>query len=100
MRAGAAPRVEDTLGVAERYISGGTSDNGRKCRRLAAARFASLFGDLTGWQQASTAQRLQAPVAVRSFVAFAVVQAGIAVDADYVVRSASQWAPTRSTSTR
>jgi integrase len=91
VRAAAARRVGDTSGLAERYVSGGTSESGRACRRLAAARFASLFGDLTGWARASTAQRLAAPVAVRGFAAFAVVQAGIAVDADYVVRSGSHW---------
>jgi integrase len=91
VRAAAARRVGDTAGAAERYVVGGTSEDGRKCRRLAAARFTVLFGDLTGWAQASTAQRLAAPVAVRSFVAFAVVQAGTAVDAEYVVRSASHW---------
>ena len=86
MRAAASRRVGDTAGAAERYVAGGTSESNRRCRRLAAARFASLFGDLTGWARASTAQRLAAPVAVRGFAAFAVVQAGIAVDADYVVR--------------
>jgi hypothetical protein len=48
VRAAAARRVGDTSGLAERYVSGGTSESGRACRRLAAARFASLFGDLTG----------------------------------------------------
>jgi len=63
----------------------------RKGRRLAVARFTTLFGDLAGWQRACAAQRLRAPVAVRGFVAFAVVQARITVDAEYVVRSASKW---------
>lgn len=73
------------------HVDAASSDNGRKCRRLAAARFTSLFGDLAGWQRASTSQRLQAPADVRSFVAFAAVQAQIAIDAEYVVRSASKW---------
>jgi integrase len=91
MNPAAAHRAGDTADLVQRYVDAGTSDNGRKCRRLAAARFTTLFGDLAGWQRASTAQRLQAPVAVRSFVAFAAVQARIAVDAEYVVRSASKW---------
>lgn len=86
-----AHRAGDTVGLVRRYVDAGISDNGRKCRRLATARFTALFGDLAGWQRASTAQRLQAPVEVRSFVAFAAVQARIAVDAEYVVRSASKW---------
>lgn len=87
----AAHRAGDIAGLVERYVHAGTSDNGRKCRRLAALRFTALFGDLARGQESSTAQRLQAPVVVRSFVAFAAVQARIAVDAQYVVRSASKW---------
>jgi integrase len=36
-------------------------------------------------------ERLAAPIAVRGFAAFAAVTAGMAVDADYVVGSASRW---------
>ena len=44
MRAAAARRGGDTAGVAERYVAGGTSESGRRCRRLAAARFARVRG--------------------------------------------------------
>ncbi len=83
--------VDRERSFAERYEKAGTSANGSKCRRLAAAQFTVLFGDLTRWRRLPTNERLGAPIDVRSYVAFAVVHARLAVDAEYVVRSASKW---------
>jgi integrase len=77
--------------IGARYLKAATSDDGRKCRGHAIERFRRVFGDLDGWLASRLDQRLAAHVSVRSFVAFALVDAGLAVEADYVVRSASQW---------
>jgi hypothetical protein len=77
--------------LAEQFVAAGTSTGARKCRRLAAAAFAARFGDLACWRVAPVPERLAAPIAVRGFAAFAAVTAGVAVDADYVVGSASRW---------
>jgi integrase len=87
--AGALPPAMATLIAA--YVVGATSQQGRKARRLAGQAFTTRFGGLLGWQAEPVEVRMAAPVAVRGFAAFAVVTAGIGVDADYVVCSASKW---------
>jgi hypothetical protein len=77
--------------VANRYLKAATSQGARRCRGHAVEHFRRLFADLDGWLARPVGQRLAAPVNVRSFVAFALVDAGLAVDAEYVVWSASQW---------
>jgi integrase len=73
------------------YVAGTTSHAGRKGRRLAGQAFTTRFGDLPGWRAEPVGIRMAAPVAVRGFAAFAAVTAGVRVDADYVVCSASKW---------
>jgi integrase len=77
--------------IANRYLKAATGQGARRCRGHAVEHFRRLFGDLDGWLARPVGQRLAAPVNVRSFVAFALVDAGLVVDAEYVVRSASQW---------
>ncbi|MBA2769797.1 MAG: tyrosine-type recombinase/integrase, partial [Sporichthyaceae bacterium] len=77
--------------VSARYLKAATSEDGRRCRAQAVERFRRVFHDLDGWLIRSLEERLAAHIDVRSFVAFALVDAGLAVDAEYVVRTASQW---------
>jgi integrase len=90
-----APRPVSTRAelprIATRYLRAATSENGRRCRGHAVERFRRRFTDLEGWLARPVGLRLAAPVDVRGFVAFALVEAGVAVEAEYVVRSASQW---------
>ncbi len=83
-------RVELQL-IVNRYLKAATSEGGRRCRGHAVEHFRRLFRDLDGWLARPIGKRLAAPVNIRGFVAFALVDAGLAVDAEYVVGSASQW---------
>jgi integrase len=76
--------------LADRYIAGADTDNGRKCRRHLTEAFAARFGDFDRWLTAPAAHRLAAPLPVRGFAAWAAVTTGVAVDA-YVVAARSKW---------
>ena len=65
--------VSHVLGeVIDAYIAGGAAAAARKGRRLAAARFARMFGDLEGWRSASIQQRRQVRTEVMGGVKWSV----------------------------
>ena len=84
--------VSHVLGeVIDAYIAGGAAAAARKGRRLAAARFARMFGDLEGWRSASIQQRRQVRTEVMSFAAHAVIATQTPVDAAFVAQSRCHW---------
>lgn len=83
------PNAAGTL--AAQYIAGADTDRGRNCRRQVTQAFAAAFGDFGSWLTAPVEQRLCASLPVRGYAAWAAVNAGVAVCAEYVVASRSKW---------
>ncbi len=83
-------------GLDEALIEGhaalGTSDRIRRNRRAVARRFTRIYGGIDTWGKLPASERLAAPVVLRSYAAWAVVEDGCAVDADYVVGTPTKWA--------
>jgi len=76
----------------ERYAALGSSPTARRNRHIVARRFTARFGGIHGWAELPTVQRLTANVVLRSYAAWALVEHGQPVDADYVVGTSTQWA--------
>ena len=76
----------------ERYAMLSTSESARRNRRAVARRFNAEFGGIDGWAPLPPEQRLGAGVVLRSYVAWALVEQGRSVDADYVVGAPTKWA--------
>ncbi len=74
------------------YASLGATPAARRNRHAVGCRFTARFGNLNAWHQVAVAERLAAPVVLRSYVSWAVTAAGCAVDADYVVGAPTKWA--------
>ena len=75
--------------LAELYVAGARADV--RARRQAVREFAARFGDINRWRLLSVAERMAASDGARAFASFAAVRAMVAVDATYVVASASRW---------
>jgi integrase len=73
------------------FIAVGVTVAARRARTFDVRRFEERFGDLAGWRRASLRERLAAPLAVRSYVGWAVVATATAVDADYVTAVSTTW---------
>ena len=88
----AAPVAIADSELIDAYVALGATPAARRNRHAVGRRFNAHFGSIDGWHQVSVAERLAAPVVLRSYVSFAVVAAGCAVDADYVVGTPTKWA--------
>lgn len=87
----AAVREEPGPASAATFIHAGSSPSARKQRAAAVAAFTAFFGDLTRWSATPLDERLAAPVAVRTFVAWSALANILAVEASYVLASRSAW---------
>jgi integrase len=76
----------------ERYGALGATADARRNRQAVARRFTVEFGGIDRWHGVPVAERLAAPVVLRSYVAWAVVALGHPVDPDYVVGAPTKWA--------
>lgn len=89
------PEIESG-GLDEALIEGhaalGTTDTIRRNRRAVARRFTRVYGGIDAWGKLPAAERLAAPVVLRSYAAWAVVEGDCPVDADYVVGTPTKWA--------
>jgi hypothetical protein len=74
------------------YAAVGTSAAARRGRHAVGRRFTARFGGIDGWHRSPVGDRLAAPVVLRSYASWAVVAAGCAVEADYVVGAPTKWA--------
>jgi integrase len=81
----------DGPSLAEQYQALGHTRSARNARRNAACQFTTRFATLQRWRAASTPRRLDAPVAVRSYVAWMLLTTGTPGPVDYVVASGSSW---------
>jgi hypothetical protein len=79
----------DPVDLAAAYVAAARVDT--RGRRQAVRAFQAQFGDLQRWRSSSVTDRMAASEQARAFAAFAAVGAGLAVDAEYVVASASKW---------
>ena len=84
----AAPNV-DLVDLAASYVAAARVDT--RGRRQAVRAFQAQFGDLHRWRSRPVGDRMAASEEARAFASFAAVGAGLAVDAEYVVVSASKW---------
>lgn len=73
------------------YLNGATSDTARTERARAVQLFTGRFADLDHWRSTTATERFGDAESLRAFAAFAAVFTGMAVDAEYVVASASKW---------
>ena len=78
------PAAVDAKLIDSYAVLGATVD-ARRQRRGVARRFAAHYDGIDGWQRLAVANRLAAPVVLRSYAAWALVVLGWAVDPDYVV---------------
>ena len=85
----AADPAATIVGLADVYVAAARLDT--RGRRKAVRAFEAEFGDLHRWRSRPTAERMAASEEARAFASFAAVGAGLAVDAEYVVVSASKW---------
>lgn len=83
-----APTV-DLADLAAAYVAAARVDT--RGRRQAVRAFQAQFGDLQRWRSRPVTDRMAASQAARAFASFAAVGVGLAVDAEYVVVSASKW---------
>lgn len=74
------------------FVAAGASAAALRGRARDVRRFAERFGDVERWLPLSVGERLAAPVAVRSYVGWAVVATATPVDADYVATVSTTWA--------
>jgi integrase len=88
-RTDAAPADEPA--AAERFIAIGDSEAARKTRRATVAAYTTAFTDLAGWTDATPAQRLSAPIAVRGLIAYLLLATAYPAGADYVRSCRSDW---------
>lgn len=87
-RSRSTPSLEEFAGA---YVAAGATPAARKCRRIGVARFMAVFGDLTGWAEASITARRAVRTEVMSFAAHAIVRCHLPVDVDFVVASGCHW---------
>ena len=93
MTAAAAALAEDVDEVLiGRYVALGSSPGVRRQRRAVAVRFTARFGGIDGWSSLAPAERHTAGIGSRSYAAWAAVEHGQPVDADYVVGTPAKWA--------
>ena len=87
-------RASDTVDEAliEGHRALGTADRIRRKRRAVARRFTRVYGGIDAWGTVPVPERLAARVVLRSYAAWAVVEYGCRVDADYVVGTPTKWA--------
>lgn len=83
------PATAPDGGLADAYIAAARVDT--RGRRQAVRAFEAEFGDLHRWRSRPVAERMAASEEARAFASFAAVGASLAVDAQYVVVSASKW---------
>lgn len=81
--------VAPVVGLADAYVAAARVD--AHGRRQAVRAFQAEFGDLQRWRSRPAGERLAVSEEARAFASFAAVGAGLAVDAEYVVASASKW---------
>lgn len=91
-----APATEPNTTASEhtalsRFVDSGHTASARCTRSTIVSTFTRLFTDLDSWHHAGLEAQLQAPVAVRTLVAFAMTATGSRVDADYVQTCRSNW---------
>ncbi len=89
--AGCDPVTPSLREVAAAYITSGLTPATRKTRRLGVAGFDRAFGDLDGWLAAPVDQRRSVRTEVASFVGYALIGLGVAVDVEFVVASGCHW---------
>jgi len=82
--------VDDLL--IDRYARSGATESACGERRAIARRFTRIHGGIDAWAQLPVGERLAAPVVLRSYAAWAVVEHGSEVDVDYVVGTPTKWA--------
>lgn len=76
----------------ETFASLGANPAAVRNRRNTALRFTRLHDSIETWGGLPVVDRLADPVALRTYAAWAVVERGLAVDADYVVGTSTHWA--------
>ncbi len=75
----------------EDYARRGASPPAIENRRKAALRFTRLHNGIEAWGDLPVVDRLAEPVVMRTYAAWAAVEHGMAVDADYVVGTSTHW---------
>lgn len=81
----------DEPDAAERFIAIGDTETARKNRRATVTAYTAAFTDLTGWANATAAQRLSVPLTIRGLVAYLLLATGYPAGVDYVRSCHSEW---------
>ena len=94
-RATAVPQPEtapaNESAAAARFIATGGSKVARRIRQSTVDAYTRAFTDLTGWVEATAAQRLCASGEVRGLIAYLLLATAHPADADYVRSCRSAW---------
>jgi len=77
--------------AAARFIATGGSKVARRIRQSTVDAYTRAFTDLTGWVEATAAQRLCASLEVRGLIAYLLLATAHPADADYVRSCRSAW---------
>ena len=77
--------------AAARFIATGGSKVARRIRQSTVDAYTRAFTDLTGWVEATAAQRLCASGEVRGLIAYLLLATAHPADADYVRSCRSAW---------
>ncbi|MDI6912524.1 hypothetical protein [Nocardioides sp.] len=86
------PSATPTLhSAADAYISAGTTEPGRVCRRRGVVGFLRRYGDLTSWAATSVEERRSTRSDEMVFAGHALVHCGVPVDVAFVVTSGCRW---------
>ena len=75
----------------ESYARLGATPAAIENRRKTALRFTRLHNGIETWADLPVVDRLAEPVVMRTYAAWAAVEHGMAVDADYVVGTSTHW---------
>lgn len=88
----ASPAGAATLeSAADAYISSGTTEQGRACRRRGVVGFLNRYEDLARWAALSVDERRKTRSDVMAFAGHALVHCHVAVDVEFVVASGCRW---------
>ncbi len=77
--------------AADAYISAGSTDRGRACRRRGVVGFVRRYGDLARWAAASVEERRSTRSDAMAFAGHALVHCHVPVDVTFVVTSGCRW---------
>jgi integrase len=77
--------------AANAYISAGTTEQGRACRRRGVVGFLNRYEDLASWSALGVDERRQTRSDVMAFAGHALVHCHVPVDVEFVVASGCRW---------